>query len=423
MESYFCPCLNVIINVKEKETRKIEGKKLVLFNIEDEDDIENLDNFFQEELLDVVLSYSGIEVAHSFLTNERCFGDWLISTCLNCGTETHAIHAVKGFDRVIVRQDIPTGRKLFNETKQEPSYSKIFKLKIVDSETRENTVLSSPKINIVDATNKVTSAIKKSILAEQEAMEERIRIYREKQQQQLREFKMKAYVQKEDMLKTIKQYESNTSHDSLFDTLNETYFGNASFESRDISTELPRIHKIATHKGMPPRTYEHSDNSSPIAMSLPSRMNMPMSRTQRYDNQPKFSPNKQRSYSETSDDTLFDLDGFQPNRNCEPFYESDEDSSGDATSLESSGGFNIPSRNMRPGDRVYATSVPVSVPLFQNSRNSYEPESDDDDNLPSPSPTHIAESIQAIAKSMQDSTSMFGELPRPRLNTQPFSLR
>ena len=42
----------------------------------------------------------------------------------------------------------------------------------------------------------------------------------------------------------------------------------------------------------------------------------------------KTSPRKHRSYSETSEDTLFDLEGFQSSKNCEPFYESDEDSSG-----------------------------------------------------------------------------------------------
>ena len=32
------------------------------------------------------------------------------------------------------------------------------------------------------------------------------------------------------------------------------------------------------------------------------------------------------------------------------------------------------------------------------------------------SPNHIADSIKALAKSMNDSTGMFGELPRPRIN-------
>ena len=62
---------------------------------------------------------------------------------------------------------------------------------------------------------------------------------------------------------------------------------------------------------------------------------------------------------------------------------------GDATSLESSGGYsasnsrgiNTSSGNqitLKPGELVYATSLPVPVPLFNNTRNSYDPEIDDD---------------------------------------------
>ena len=50
--------MNLIINVKEK--REVEGRKLVSFDF-DEDDPEMLDVFFQDYLLDVVLSISGIE--------------------------------------------------------------------------------------------------------------------------------------------------------------------------------------------------------------------------------------------------------------------------------------------------------------------------------------------------------------------------
>ena len=52
---------------------------------------------------------------------------------------------------------------------------------------------------------------------------------------------------------------------------------------------------------------------------------------------------------------------------------------GGGTSLESSGGFGISTgRGMHAGDRVYATSVPVGIPLFENTKNSYEPESDEE---------------------------------------------
>ena len=73
------------------------------------------------------------------------------------------------------------------------------------------------------------------------------------------------------------------------------------------------------------RAIDAPDNQPSLAMSLPTRIYSPM-KSRSLNN--KTSPRKHRSYSETSEDTLFDLEGFQSSKNCEPFYESDEDSSG-----------------------------------------------------------------------------------------------
>ena len=54
---------------------------------------------------------------------------------------------------------------------------------------------------------------------------------------------------------------------------------------------------------------------------------------------------------------------------------------GDAGSLESSGGYAIPGRNIpvttTSSNRVYATSVPVSIPCFAVRQSSYEEPSAD----------------------------------------------
>ena len=84
---------------------------------------------------------------------------------------------------------------------------------------------------------------------------------------------------------------------------------------------------------------------------------------------------------------------------------------GDATSLESSGGFNVnnmSSSHLRPGDRVYATSVPVGIPLFENRAHSYEPESD---------PEEVSRSIvkctaQKTKFSIEDLFSKFNQIER-----------
>ena len=73
------------------------------------------------------------------------------------------------------------------------------------------------------------------------------------------------------------------------------------------------------------RAIDAPDNQPSLAVSLPTRIYSPV-KSRSLNN--KTSPRKHRSYSEASDDTLFDLEGFQTSKNCEPFYESDEDSSG-----------------------------------------------------------------------------------------------
>lgn len=36
------------------------------------------------------------------LAKERPYGDWIVYNCLNCGCDTHALHAIKGVDRVLL---------------------------------------------------------------------------------------------------------------------------------------------------------------------------------------------------------------------------------------------------------------------------------------------------------------------------------
>lgn len=420
MEKYFCNCLNVIVNVTTDGVREVRGRDLIQVDFNDE--LESCDPFFSAILLDVKLSISGVEVAQSMLAKERPYGDWIVYNCLNCGCDTHALHAIKGVDRVLLPTTMEHDKTLLQNIIQSSSYSTTFKMKVFKpDERKQNTAVNLQQKNIYEVTEKLDKFLQKLIKTEEEAMNERIRIFKEKQHYQFLELTRKANQDKEYVLRNIRQYE--ISNDSLFDSINESYFGTPFPESRDQSTDLPQIIRA---RPIPLKSVDQTDNST-IAHSLPTRIMSPkgkgFSRNSHRIRNSSQSSMRSRTYSE-NDDALFDLEGFHDSKSCEPFYESEEDSSGDATSLESSGGFGIPhtTRGMGHGSRVYATSVPVEIPLFMNMKNSYEPESDDENQEPSPSPNHIADSIKALARSMQDSTGMFGELPKPRLN-MPYSLR
>lgn len=410
MEQYFCSCLNIVINVRSH--RECLGNDMLTFGYVDG---QNIDGFFAQNLLDVALGISGIELAQEALVKTRQYDDWIVSSCLNCGMDAFCLHASKGIERVLLSTNMQFDKKAYESIKSSSQYSDMFKLNLDVHEGNRGIHLSAKDVS--DISTKLTKLTEKILKVEEEAMMERIRLFKETQELQYRELKVKTNQQKEILLRSIRKQESNQM-DSLFDSFNESYFGDSTQnEERDASTDLPLIKgRPIPAKGSLRSNIESSNTSSAHSLPISALSSTNKTRNRYSRRKVNFQPSRHRSFSE-SDDTLFDLEGFHEDKHCEPFYESDDDSSGDATSLESSGGYSIPTnRGLNPGDRVYATSVPVSIPLFENTRNSYDLESDDEE-LKSPSPNHIADSIKALAKSMQDSTGMFGELPRPRVNT------
>lgn len=81
------------------------------------------------------------------------------------------------------------------------------------------------------------------------------------------------------------------------------------------------VRSIPTKQGL----NSNLNNYSPIAQSLPSNINSPNKIMKSRKRGNITFASRQRAYSE-SDDTMFDLEDFQGNKNCEPFYESDDDS-------------------------------------------------------------------------------------------------
>ena len=83
---------------------------------------------------------------------------------------------------------------------------------------------------------------------------------------------------------------------------------------------FPKGRKLRNHRGVPIIASTSSGNRYPsrvlspkTALSLDTAQNSKM---------------KRRTKSLNEDDTLFDLDGFHENKNCEPFFESEDESSG-----------------------------------------------------------------------------------------------
>lgn len=64
----------------------------------------------------------------------------------------------------------------------------------------------------------------------------------------------------------------------------------------------------------------------------------------------------------------------------------------------------------------------MSVPIwgFKDLKPKKFHDGDNEERLPSPDLDKIAASMKALTMSVTDGTEMFGDLPRPRLNTGDF---
>eukprot|EP00112_Aurelia_sp_Birch-Aquarium-sp1_P016376 Seg3707.2 transcript_id=Seg3707.2/GoldUCD/mRNA.D3Y31 product="Proline-rich AKT1 substrate 1" protein_id=Seg3707.2/GoldUCD/D3Y31 len=414
-----CKCLNIVLNIQDGESEEIKGTELLGQDENNKTENDVVDLFFKGNLMLVKLAFAGVEVQQKLLVKDRSVGDYKVFKCVNCDISTHAIHKYKGLERVVASKDLEDELSC-TKMRESEDYSAVFKIILkklpVDPNESNYGTGSHARMfqrSLSDANSKVNEIVKKYLSFEEDAMQERIRIFTEQQKVVFRQLQDKANSDKQNFLSVINRKEENVLQTSISDAMKETRLSKGDSIDSDTDDPLPNLPQIRGKKVRPHRSIPIT-SSSLQARGMPSRVLSGQTSTSVDSGQ--RSRLKKRSKSQNEDDTLFDLDGFHESRNCEPFFESDEDSSGDSSSLDNSGVYSNMNRGMA-GDRIYATSVPVSVPMFRPSERGTYGNASFEDSEPPPSPDRMAESIKALARSLHDSTSIFGELPGPRYNT------
>lgn len=400
MSKYKCKCLNITIHVKEKATRETDGKAFV--------SSPEKTAFFLLDLSEVELAVGGITKEVGSLVKETRIEDWDIFTCINCGMDTHALHAVKKYDRVLINRGLESDPGVFSETTRSPEYSSIFKIVltpvrnceefIIDNSYSGGSAILLGQDTISLAMVSVQEQVKKYLEAEENAMNERIRKFVEEQKAGYSSLQSQVFKDKQAVYWTIKREEEKSLENSLIEAI-----ADSSLDSPVVSkSELPAVPKLTESH---PVNQVHIDTQTvshkfPIhSAAHPSSKRIP-----------RKAAHKQKDFPTESDvDPVFSLDDFTDD--CEPFFESEEDDLSDNSFQAEEPAYNQRFKAVRKSSQ-YSSSVPITMPTGKNS----PPE---DNDLEIPEPSKIRESMKALARSVHDET-MFGELPRPRRSTYSF---
>ncbi|PNF20984.1 hypothetical protein B7P43_G09496 [Cryptotermes secundus] len=431
-----CKCLNVSINTKNSDIQSVDVSNLGLSSTE------LSDSFFQEDIFTVDLGR--ISKEQSSLVQVRNVENWIIHRCLNCSTNTHAIHREKGAACVLVSQSLLANPADVSALKNSDRYSVVFRILLSDTENDVSSTQAPTKLSASQLPGPVQAALSalqqqlvEAIQQETSRTEERVRAYSEQQYAALEEFREHAHRDHRILARLLCETQESLSPASL-EALgippsladNRNSLASPGTPTQWSSQSAPLSH-------LPPSVFPVTDLSLKNATNLRQQAptgKQPSSLTDsRQANRPsplsanvggnkterrlpvhpygQLLPSHSNNTNSLDTEGLFVLEGMDevPAESLHSEEESDTDGSGSHDE-----GIHIP--KARGIYSNLAKSLPVNVPAFlpPNKRDGDERE---DERLPQ-DPADIAASIKALAKSVHGDADVFGDLPRPRFSTQ-----
>ncbi|XP_053384489.1 uncharacterized protein LOC123536750 [Mercenaria mercenaria] len=360
-----CKCLNIKLFIKHTENE---------YRLANEQNLKGdyiPTGFFPSGEVEVELDTKGILQEHGYLVHRRKHGNYLVFRCLNCGMDAYAMH-MNG-SPIVVNNQLLSDATSIDRLKHSPEYSCVFHMVLQNKDTQFSGSMPDPKSssyeNVQSTLNSIQRQLTDFIIQEEAAVDERIRAFEEAQREAFQGLQTKLKEEKKQMISlllTSAQFETNNTEET---------------QRKDSSKRLTEARKSPAKKKTVSRV-----------KSLPPMM------------------------EKDPDDPLFSFDGMESE---EPFY---QDSSSDENEDDESFVTELPRTRSKP-EMMYSSSVPVSVPAWNRQhRTDFLDESED---LTPSEPDQIAASMQALAQQSitDDNRYIFGDRPRPRLNTGDFNNR
>lgn len=367
-----CNCLNVKLSSKQNPNTAV-------FDFLTDSGSENTP-FYPNKVLLVEVIDPGITIEQDYLVHRQQIGEWLVHSCLNCGLDVYATKPRSS--RLLINQKVQYDPAVIDRLHHHPNYSDVFELVLPEKDTPFQTIpdrSSGQFESLQGEINMVQEQLTNYIIQEETEMENRIKQYEEEQRILFQQLQEKVRKDKKKMISVLLEAQKMKS---VGDNTG----------SKNVSKTPERLKP----KGM---------MSQKTALSRAKSTPVPRGQSlEDYDQ---------------NDDGMFMFDGGDIDSE-EQFYHSEDESESEEGSER--GEREAPS-TVKKNKLIYSASVPISVPTWcPGIRETVDIEEFDEDGSLPTDPEQIAASMQALAQSIHnDERYIFGERPRPRLNTGDFN--
>lgn len=414
MSALACQCLNFSIHPQKMSFHRCDPKHLGLTPVEE------ADPFFGASVAEIKLGLGGITTKHQFLVTGRTMGEWTVYSCLGCRNDVYA----EADGRLLVSSTLEHDKKKIESLQQSQGYSACYRI-VLPSENSTLAEASAPGVELQVRNPKVDGTVKavheqmsRFLQQEQEIMEERIRAFKEEQHKKFEAMCTRAARDYEVMAALVKRLARQGIPDTMAEAPTEETStllpanGLSTFKSR-VSNNQKDVSKIQESQE---KTTELYCNIKNMAVKRQSAALTRRTRAGSY-----------QSYllSESVDASqIFHLDGFDEDDDSGPFPPASSEDEGDTDDSSLNDEPRV-GRERTRSEPQCAFSLPVNMPAWRQSQapDDFDEEEEERRALHATDPERIGQDIQALARSVHDGTEMFGDLPRPRLNTSDLKSR